>query len=135
MASNQIFGFPTKNSNLDFLAPKFALILHSRFSKVRALGSNWDDIKILGKAMGHLISVLENDWDYEFLPEAKRQGQVEPFSVARCADIPWDRGDDIIHDQMDLGCVRQYVGLSVGLGVCLSVCRYVHQYVGVSVGM
>ena len=64
-----------------------------------------------------------------FLPEAKPQGQVEPFSVRRRADIPWDRGDDIIRDHMDLGCVRQYVGMSV------SMCRCVHQYVGVSVSM
>ena len=40
-----------------------------------------------------------------FLPEAKPQGQVEPFSSVRpsvCADIPWDH-------------VRQYVGMSVSM--------------------
>ena len=40
-----------------------------------------------------------------FLPEAKPQGQVEPFSSVRPsvrADIPWDH-------------VRQYVGMSVSM--------------------
>ena len=29
--------------------------------------TNWDDIKILGKEMGHLISVFKNIWDSKFL--------------------------------------------------------------------
>ena len=90
--------------------------------------------------MTHCDSTLEQDmiskympnismWTYAFilwsviatalviigkiLPEAKPHGQVEPFSVR--TDIPWDRGDGIICDQMDLGCVRQYVGMSFSM--------------------
>ena len=53
--------------------------MHTR-SMVRVGQSDWDDIKILGHQMGHLISKFQAIWDTSLTCQAQIPNQCDGFT-------------------------------------------------------